>query len=75
MQNSSYSGSLSASDSDGDILTYSVVSGPSWLVVESDGSFSGTPLSSDIGVNTWTFLVTDSNGGYGGCECPIWLGL
>jgi hypothetical protein len=39
-----YSGSIAddAVDSNGDILTFSKLSGPAWLVVSSDGSLSGT---------------------------------
>ncbi|MBN1516497.1 cadherin-like domain-containing protein [Candidatus Sumerlaeota bacterium] len=58
-----YSSSLAddASDVDaGDTLTFSKVSGPSWLTVASDGTLSGTPSSSDIGANSFTVRVTDS---------------
>jgi hypothetical protein len=60
-----YTGSLvgSASDPDGDsVLTYSLLSGPEWLTVDSDGSLSGTPGSSSIGANTWTVQVSDDFG-------------
>lgn len=60
----SYSGSLvgSATDVDGDPLSYSIVSGPSWLSLATDGSLSGTPGSADLGPNSWTIEVTDGNG-------------
>ena len=39
-----------ASDPDiGDLLTFSKVSGPSWLSVAGNGSLSGTPLSTNAG--------------------------
>ena len=53
----------SATDADGDALSYSKVAGPAWLNVASDGSLSGTPAQSDVGANTFTVQVNDSNGG------------
>ncbi|MGJ8654020.1 MAG: tandem-95 repeat protein [Opitutaceae bacterium] len=53
----------SASDVDGDALTYSKLSGPTWLSVASDGTLSGTPSASDEGLNSWTVEVSDGNGG------------
>ncbi|MGJ8672613.1 Ig-like domain-containing protein [Rubritalea sp.] len=63
--NAAYSGSLagSASDVDGDgTLIYSVQEGPSWLTVASDGSMSGTPAGSDLGINYWTLQVANGSG-------------
>ena len=56
-----YSSTLSddASDADGDSLTFSKVSGPSWLSIASDGTLSGTPALSDVGVNTFDVTVSD----------------
>ena len=52
-----------ASDVDaGATLTFSKVSGPSWLVVSSNGVLSGMPGAADAGVNTFTVRVTDENG-------------
>jgi hypothetical protein len=62
----SYSGSLagSAKDDDvGDSLTYSRVSGPDWLDVAGNGVLSGTPHNDDVGLNQWTVMVSDGNGG------------
>ncbi|MBN1514941.1 hypothetical protein JXA32_00075 [Candidatus Sumerlaeota bacterium] len=54
-----------AADSDpGDMLTFSKVSGASWLSVASDGALSGTPGSGDAGANSFTVRVTDSEGDY-----------
>ncbi|MDT8389968.1 MAG: tandem-95 repeat protein [Lentisphaeria bacterium] len=53
----------SATDADGDTLTYSKVSGPAWLNVAGDGSLSGTPLPTDVGDNSFTVQVDDGNGG------------
>jgi hypothetical protein len=63
-EDSPYSGTIagSAMDTDGDSLTYSKVSGPDWLYVSSDGSLSGTPVQTDVGLNNSTVLVDDGNG-------------
>ncbi|HSP43953.1 MAG TPA: Ig-like domain-containing protein, partial [Luteolibacter sp.] len=50
----------SASDDDGDALTYAKVSGPVWLSVAADGTLSGTPTNADVGTNAFTVSVTDS---------------
>lgn len=59
----SYSSSLAeyALDDDGDGLTFAMVSGPAWLSVASDGSLSGTPVSGDVGMNSFTVSVTDGS--------------
>jgi uncharacterized protein YlzI (FlbEa/FlbD family) len=60
-----YNGNVAgnASDADGDVLTYSKVSGAGWLNVASDGSLSGTPNPGYIGSNSATVMVNDGNGG------------
>ncbi|MGJ8654785.1 MAG: Ig-like domain-containing protein, partial [Opitutaceae bacterium] len=52
-----------ATDTDNDTLSYSKVSGPSWLGVSVVGQLSGTPGTGDIGGNTFTVQVSDGNGG------------
>ncbi len=61
---SNYNSTLAndATDLDNDPLTYSKVSGPTWLSVASNGALSGTPGSANVGVNNWTVRVTDSKG-------------
>ena len=56
-----YSDSLdgTATDEDGDAVSYAKVSGPSWLSVASDGTLSGTPADSDVGTNEWTVSASD----------------
>ncbi len=56
-----YAGSIagSASDDDGDSLTYAKVSGPAWLNVATDGTLSGTPDNSNVGANAFTVSVSD----------------
>ncbi|PXA04648.1 hypothetical protein DDZ13_05605 [Coraliomargarita sinensis] len=61
-----YAGSISGSATDedpADSLTYSLVSGPAWLNVATDGALSGTPSSTDEGLNAFTVQVDDGNGG------------
>ncbi len=60
-----YSGSIAedASDPDEDPLTFSKTGGPAWLSVATDGTLSGTPTSSDVGLNQFTVQVDDGNGG------------
>ena len=48
-----------AFDVDGDVITYGLVSGPAWLSVASDGSLSGTPVASDVGLNSFTVSASD----------------
>lgn len=52
-----------ATDIDGDTLTFSMVSGPAWLEIRSNGAAKGTPARSDKGLNTWTVRVNDGKGG------------
>ncbi|MEP2774657.1 MAG: putative Ig domain-containing protein [Luteolibacter sp.] len=51
--------SATATDPDGDPLTYSKAAGPAWLSVASDGTLSGTPGAADVGHNTFTIQVND----------------
>jgi len=64
-EDSAYDASISgdASDPENDTITFSKVSGPDWLSVAANGTLSGTPGSQDIGPNSWTVQVSDSNGG------------
>ena len=67
-KNTPYTGNTlagSATDADGDPLTYSKVTGPGWLTIAPDGALSGTPGSGDVGWNQWTVEVSDGNGGTG----------
>jgi regulation of enolase protein 1 (concanavalin A-like superfamily) len=46
----------------GEVITFSKVSGPSWLTVAGNGSLSGTPAAGDAGDNLWIVRATDSGG-------------
>ena len=63
---SSYSGDLSpyADDPDSDPLTFSKVSGPTWLNVATNGALSGTPDVGSVGSNSFVVQVADSDDGW-----------
>jgi len=57
-----YSGTIATNATDpnsGDVLAFAKVSGPAWLTVGTDGTLSGTPLSSVVGTNSFGVSVTD----------------
>jgi len=62
-ENFAYSDSIadSATDANGDILSYAKVSGPDWLTVGTDGSLSGTPTSADVGSNSFVISASDGS--------------
>jgi subtilisin-like proprotein convertase family protein len=62
--NGVFSGTLSgnASDPNGQPLTFSKVSGPSWLSIAANGTLSGTPRLADLGLNRWAVQVSSSGG-------------
>ena len=58
-----YTGTLATSAGDPDVddlLVFEKTSGPAWLVVNPDGSLSGTPAESDEGPNEFVVSVTDA---------------
>ena len=64
-EDAAYTGSLAANANDpdfGDALSFSKVSGPSWLSVASNGALSGTPGNANVGANSFSVRVTDSAG-------------
>ncbi|MEI7533308.1 MAG: tandem-95 repeat protein [Verrucomicrobiae bacterium] len=70
-----YSGSLTntASDPDGDVLSFCKTGGPAWLTVHFDGTLSGIPGTNDIGTNgtnVFTVRVMD-NGGLHGADATM----
>ncbi|NDA67641.1 MAG: hypothetical protein EBY09_13535, partial [Verrucomicrobia bacterium] len=60
-----YTGTLAgdASDPGGKPLSFSKVSGPAWLTVAANGTFSGTPLTTDVGLNSWQVRIDNGVGG------------
>jgi hypothetical protein len=63
-EDAAYSSTIAddAYDPESDPMTFSKVSGPAWLSVASDGTLSGTPSNSDVGLNVFTVQV-DATGG------------
>ena len=59
-----YSATLAgeASDPNGDAITFSKISGPSWLLVAGNGALAGMPLSAQVGTNTFVVRAADSGG-------------
>ncbi|MDZ8118409.1 sulfatase-like hydrolase/transferase [Pontiella agarivorans] len=53
---------LDAVDPEGDPLTFSKLSGPAWLTVETNGVIWGTPQSPDLGTNRFTVQVSAVGG-------------
>lgn len=55
---------ISASDSDGDSLTYNLVTSPAGMVIDSaTGLISWSPTTNDLGYNDVTVSVNDGQGG------------
>lgn len=46
----------------GDPLTFSLVSGPAWLTLSSQGMLAGTPTTAHFGNHTLTISVSDTHG-------------
>ncbi len=67
-------GTLAACATDpnaGDTITFSKVSGPSWLVVARSGTLSGTPPSGSVGTNLFTVRATDLAGAFADASLQI----
>jgi hypothetical protein len=62
--NSTLSFTFEATDPDGDVLSWSKVSGANWLSIgQASGTISGTPNVEDAGSTTITIRVSDGRGG------------
>lgn len=76
--NVAYSGqTLAAFGSDpdaGDAVTFSKINGPSWLTVASNGTLGGTPLPTDLGINSFTVRMTDTAGLFANATLTILVG-
>jgi hypothetical protein len=58
-----YQYQVTATDADGDVLTYTLTVKPSWLNISSSGLISGTPTTANIGDTVVTVRVSDGKGG------------
>ncbi len=58
------SGKLSASDPEGEMLTYTLIRGPKRgdVVLNEDGTFTYTPKKNKVGTDSFTFTATDPAG-------------
>ena len=71
-EDATYAASFSAIDPDAeDVLVHVKVSGPEWLVVESDGSAHGVPGNDDVGPNVFVLRATDAEGLFGEMELSV----
>lgn len=62
IEGESYSYTIAATDSDGDTLTFSVGSMPSWLSFNATtGVLSGTPATADVGTHSIVLSVSDGS--------------
>ncbi len=59
-----------AVDADGDVLSYSLVSGPAGMVMNGS-TLQWTPDATQVGGHTITFRVTDEHGAYAGASYGI----
>jgi predicted alpha-1,2-mannosidase len=58
----SYDVSSYVSNLDGDAVTYTLLSGPAWLSINSSGILSGTPTADDVGSATVVIVLSDDDG-------------
>lgn len=68
-----YSASIAASavDLNGSALTYTKVSGPAWLSIAVNGALTGTPLSPDVGNDSFVVSASDATGTTGNATMTI----
>lgn len=71
-----YSSSIAgyALDPEGQTVSYSKLSGPSWLSVAPDGRLFGIPAASDVGANTFLIRAQDPAGNVGTATMTISVG-
>jgi hypothetical protein len=65
MAGQNFSGTITANATDpnnGYTPTFSLLNGPGWLSVASNGALSGEPLSANVGTNTFVVSVSDQGG-------------
>ncbi|MES2477144.1 MAG: LamG-like jellyroll fold domain-containing protein [Verrucomicrobiota bacterium] len=73
----------SASDPDGNVMTFTKLDGPAWLTIAANGALSGTPTNGDVGPNNFLVRVADPSGAGGVTrlhidvintnDAPVWL--
>ena len=58
-------------DHDANDLSFSLLSGPEWLSIDSQSHLVGSPSSSDLGTHEVMLRVTDPDGAYSDTEFPV----
>ena len=58
-----YVGRVGATDNDGDLLSYSIVTGPTGLTITDDGRLNWTPTAAQVGSNALRVRADDGRGG------------
>src|SRR4029077_15632370 len=62
-----YSYAVRASDTDGDLLTYSLTAGPAGMTVDPiTGLVKWTPTATQVGTQSASIVVSDGQGGFAG---------
>ncbi|MBO9674606.1 MAG: tandem-95 repeat protein, partial [Sphingobacteriaceae bacterium] len=76
-QNTTASGTITASDVDGDPLTFTVTTPPAHgtVVVNADGTYTYTPTPGYVGNDTFTVTVSDGKGGTTTVTIPVTVTL
>jgi hypothetical protein len=62
-----------ASDPEGGAVTYSRVSSPSWLNIDTNGTLSGVPMHQNVGQNDFTVRATDVDGMYSDAVLTVYV--
>ncbi|SDD06159.1 Calx-beta domain-containing protein [Pedobacter soli] len=76
-QNTPVNGTITATDVDGDPLTFTVSTPPvhGTVVVNSDGTYTYTPSAGYVGSDTFTVTVSDGKGGLTTLTIPVTITL
>ncbi|MBB4107401.1 Ig-like domain-containing protein, partial [Pedobacter zeae] len=76
-QNTAVNGNITASDADGDPLTFTVTTPPvhGTVVVNADGTYTFTPTPGYVGNDTFTVTVSDGKGGTTTVTIPVTVTL
>lgn len=72
LENVALSVTISASDADGDAISFTLIESPDWLTVNASGAASGTPGSADIGSST---IIVEASDGTDASRAEITLDI
>ncbi|MDQ8003742.1 MAG: Ig-like domain-containing protein [Pedobacter sp.] len=73
LEDTPQNGTITATDADGDVLTYTVATPPAHgtLVIRPDGTYTYTPAPNYHGTDSFTINVSDGNGGFATVVVPV----